>query len=96
MATLLLLFIVEVWAGFARQVDLTQIRIVLANCSPELNYNVPPVCGNSICSLYYVNQHDNDDDDEDEDEADDGDADAMVHDEPPLAQQIKELYLRSL
>lgn len=80
MATLLLLFIVEVWAGFVLQVDLTQIGIVPANCSPELNYNVLPVRGNSICPLYYVNQHDNDDDDDEdehEDETDNVDANAV-------------------
>lgn len=52
----LLLFIAEVWIGFARRwPDLAQIGIVPVNCSLELNYNAPPVRGNSICRLYRVN-----------------------------------------
>lgn len=36
--------------------DLAQIAIVPVNCSQELNYNAPPVRGNSICRLYCVNR----------------------------------------
>lgn len=70
MTALLMLFIVEVSAGFVLRVDLAQIGIVPANCSPELNYNAPPVCGNSICPLYYVNRRgDGDDKNDDGDES---------------------------
>lgn len=61
-----MLFIIEVLAGFVLRVDLAQIGIVPVNCSPELNYNAPPVCGNSICPLYYVNRRGNGDDKNDD------------------------------
>lgn len=54
----LLLFIAEVWGRFCASTGPTLLGLELhqANCSPELNYNAPPVGGNSICRLYCVNR----------------------------------------